>query len=98
MVTARTLTQWMVIGPASVDDPSTEGVAPLFRYFIRPVYYAMGAQGRTIEQMLDMFIVQVKIKDGGWQRVPEVTGREDAGLADLTAVRILFPLDPDLLK
>jgi len=97
MVTARTLTQWMVVGPKSIDDPSTEGVAPLFRYFMRPVYYPMGAEGRTVEQMLDMFIVQVQRANGPWERMPEFTGRNDTAMTDLTAVRILFPLESDLL-
>ena len=98
MTNARILTQWMVVGPTSVDDPSTEGVAPLFRYFIQPVYYSIGPKGRTIEQMLDMFIVQVRLGDGDWQRMPQFTGRDDTALKDLTAVRILFPLDADFLR
>ena len=95
---ARQLTQWMVVGPPRVDDPSTEGVAPLFRYFLQPVYYGMGATGRTIEQMLDMFIAQARINNGDWQRMPSLTGRDDTALKDLTAVRILFPLQADFLR
>ena len=98
MSTARTLTQWMVVGPKNIDDPSTEGVAPLFRYFLRPVYYPLGAEGRSIEQMMDMFIVQVQRAHGPWERMPEFTGRNDTAMPDLTAIRILFPLDMDLLS
>lgn len=96
---ARQLTQWMVVGPPRVDDPSTEGVAPMFHYFIRPVYYEMGGSGRTIEQMLEMFIVQAKMLGSDeWVRMPTLTGRDDTALMDLRAIRILFPIEADFLK
>jgi hypothetical protein len=93
MFNARLLTQWMVIGPTSVFDPSLEGVAPFFRYFIRPVYFKGGPEGRTIDEMLHEFIVQVRINNGDWERMPSVTGRVDDALKDVTHVRILFPID-----
>ncbi|HOF89792.1 MAG TPA: hypothetical protein PLZ36_17070, partial [Armatimonadota bacterium] len=40
MVRARTMTQWMVIGPLDARDPSWEGVAPLFRDYLRPSWAA----------------------------------------------------------
>lgn len=92
---ARLLTQWMVVGPPSVDDPSTEGTAPLFSYFIRPVYFPLGQRGRTLDQMLDMYIAQARINGGEWQRMPAVTGRVDDALVDVTHIRILFPLKAD---
>ena len=99
MGNARVLTQWMVVGPTRVDDPSTEGVAPLFHYFIRPVYYGMGTSGRTIEQMLDMYIVQAQMLGSDeWVRMPTVTGRDDTALQNLRAIRILFPIEADFLK
>ncbi|HOX28653.1 MAG TPA: hypothetical protein PLQ76_05805 [bacterium] len=92
MKNARLLTQWMVIGPPSVFDPSLEGTAPFFNYFIRPVYYKMGAEGRSMDEIMSAFIVQVRLNGGEWQRMPSVTGRVDDGLQTLTHVRILFPL------
>jgi hypothetical protein len=93
MFRARLLTQWMVVGPPSVTDPSLEGVAPLFRYFMRPVYYKIGTTGRSLDEMLGAFIVQVRINGGDWERMPTVTGRVDDALKDVTAIRILFPLE-----
>lgn len=93
MIYARTLTQWMVVGPPGVTDPSLEGVAPLFRYFLRPVYFRMGAAGRSIEEMMAAFIVQVRIDGGEWERMPTVTGRVDDALKNVTHIRILFPLE-----
>lgn len=95
---ARLLTQWMVVGPPSITDPSTEGVAPLFKYFIRPTYHPP-TPDRTIHEELSSFIVQVRIKNGDWERMPSLTGRNDEALEFLTHVRILFPLDePDWLE
>ncbi len=94
MSNARLLTQWMVIGPPSVLDPSLEGVAPFFRYFIRPVFFPNEAPGdKTIDQLLEQFIVQVRINNGDWVRMPSVVGRADDALKDVSHVRILFPLE-----
>jgi len=84
----------MVIGPTSVFDPSLEGVAPFFRYFIRPVYILNpGPGGRTIDEMLQQFIVQVRINNGDWERMPVVSGKVDDALRDVTHIRILFPIE-----
>jgi len=99
MANARLLTQWMVVGPPAATDPSLEGVAPLFRYFLRPVHFIKEAGGRTLDEMLESFVVEVRLKEGPWQRMPEVAGRVDDALKDLTHVRILFPLEtPEWMK
>ncbi|MEW6203086.1 MAG: hypothetical protein AB1546_14000 [bacterium] len=95
---ARLLTQWMVVGPPAVDDPSTEGTAPLFSYFIRPIYFPIDERGRTLEEMLDMYIVQVRKSNGEWERMPTVTGRVDDALLSVTHIRILFPIEADFLR
>jgi len=94
MFNARLLTQWMVIGPPSVFDPSLEGVAPFFRYFIRPVYLSNREPGgKSIDELLEQFIVQARINNGDWERMPSVSGRADDALKDVTHVRILFPIE-----
>jgi len=93
MWTARSLTQWMVVGPPSVTDPSLEGVAPLFRYFIRPVHYRDDFSKKTMDRLLGSFIVQVRLDGGEWIRMPEFTGRVDDAFKKLSHVRILFPLE-----
>lgn len=95
---ARTLTQWMVVGPLNYGDPSTAGSNPLFSAAIRPVYHPVGGRGRTIEQMLDSYIVQARIGGGPWTRMPTVTGRVDDALANVSHIRILFPIEADFLK
>lgn len=83
MINARLLTQWMVVGPMHATDPSPEGTAPLFKHYIRPAYFA-GDQTAS-------FRSEVRIKNGDWQPVPQVAGRNDRGLVGVTHVRILFP-------
>lgn len=92
------LTQWMIVGPPTAGGESIVSTAPLFSDALRPVYFPMGEKGRTIGQMLDMFIVQVRIDGGPWERPPTVTGRVDDGLSGLSHVRILFPLEGEFLR
>lgn len=83
MINARVLTQWMVVGPVNATDPSPEGTAPLFKHYIRPVYFAGDGTAS--------FRTEVRIKNGDWQPVPQIAGRNDLGLVGVTHVRILFP-------
>ncbi len=92
MQNARLLTQWLVVGPINVFEPSLEGVAPLFKYFIRPVYFPFTNE-TSVEEIFLRFIVQVRIKNGDWQRMPAVIGRNDDALKDVTHIRILFPIE-----
>ncbi|MHB9110040.1 MAG: hypothetical protein ACYDCO_23555 [Armatimonadota bacterium] len=82
MVKARTMTQWMVIGPLNALDPSWEGVAPLFRDYLRPSY---GADDWSSPDWLRLATsrVQVDVKYADskeWQPMPS------------------FHIDPDLSK
>ncbi|MFH1538095.1 MAG: hypothetical protein ABIH66_03995, partial [bacterium] len=95
---ALELTQWMIVGPPTAGGEPIAATAPLFSEALRPVYFPMGEKGRSIEQMLDMYIVQVRLKDGPWQRMPARTGRDDSTLQDVTHIRILFPLEAEFLR
>jgi len=82
MTRARTMTQWMVVGPLNALDPSWEGVAPLFRDYLRPSY---GADDWSSPDWLRLATsrVQVDVKyadSKDWQPMPA------------------FKLDPDLNK
>jgi hypothetical protein len=54
MTKARTMTQWMVVGPLDARDPSWEGVAPLFLGYLRPSY---GADDWSSPDWLRLFMV-----------------------------------------
>ncbi len=103
MGNARTLTQWMVVGPTTVGGASLEGVAPLFKYFLKPEYNEDDLLSESWEsKLLSRYLVQVKYKDNDrWQPMPIYTMKadeelpEEAGhaLEKVTAIRILFPMN-----
>lgn len=99
MTLARTLTQWMVVGPVSALSPSTEGQAPLFSGHIFPSYIPLLSEAPELadisaaNRLLKRFYVLAKLKGrDGWGPLPAVTGRDDTALVDLEAIRICFPL------
>jgi hypothetical protein len=102
MAYVRKGTQWMVIGPAQASDPSLEGMAPFFRYFIRPNYAADDLLAQDwADKLLERFLVEVKLNDGTeWQPIPVLRLRENDplpdwandALTDVTYFRVLFPI------
>ena len=104
MSSARFLTQWMVVGPVSALDPSFEGVAPLFLYYIQPRYGEDDIDKDDWQtRLLRRFLVEVKVKDDeNWQVMPSFSLGPDldrplapwAGkaLQDITHIRIMFPI------
>lgn len=97
----RELTQWMVVGPVSVLDPSWENVAPLFSDYIRPRYEKDGLwKYDAMESLLGRFRVEVQTKKNkDWQPMPEYGLEAGAPLpqwantclSNVTAIRIVFP-------
>ena len=64
MIYARAKTQWLVVGPPSVEDPSVEGIAPLFKYFILPQYKEEDLFAEDWEKrLLERFLVEVKYRE-----------------------------------
>jgi hypothetical protein len=102
MITARTLTQWMVIGPVNALDPSFEGMAPFFKYYLQPRYNENDIEYPDWEKrLLERFLVEVKYKDKeGWQMMPTYHMSLDKALPkwantameDISHIRILFPI------
>ncbi len=72
MTYIRRMTQWMVIGPARADDPSLEGMAPFYRYFIRPNYRADDLEAADWEKrLLERYLVEVRYEgEEGWKPMP----------------------------
>lgn len=97
----RELTQWMVVGPPSVLDPSWEGVSPLYSAYLRPRYDRGDiADEDAIEGLAGRFVIQVKKKGSNeWQPMPSFSLDQDAplpkwagtALADVTHIGIMFP-------
>jgi len=102
MITARTLTQWMVIGPVSALDPSFEGLAPFFKYFIQPRYQEDDIDYPDWKKrLLERFLVEVKYKgEDAWEPMPAYYVKQGAALPrwantameNVSHLRLLFPI------
>lgn len=98
MVNSWLLTQWMIISPLAGDLPLT-GRSPLFSGNLVP-----GTQGKG-NGLTDIWwtygrkpLVLCRSQGGKWQKLPSVTGRNDAALRYITHLRIYFPSIREPLK
>ncbi len=99
MTFARTLTQWMVVGPVDARDPSWEGTAPLFFGHLYPSYLPFLGDApelrsiSALNRLLGRFYVMGRMRGSDeWTALPTVTGRVDDALVDLAAIRIYLPM------
>lgn len=103
MERARTMTQWMVIGPLNALDPSWEGVAPLFLDYLHPSWAADDWDSPDwLRRVTSRVLVSVRIKDGDWTGMPAFALNPDmtapfpdwanTALKDITHIRILLPV------
>ena len=93
--------QWMVIGPANAEDPSWEGVAPLYSDFLRPRYdKADWDDPDTMEAILGRFHFEIKQRGKAeWEPMPNLSMPVGAplpkwansALSKMTHLRIVFP-------
>ncbi len=105
----QTSTQWMVVGPVSVLDPTPEGVAPLFSSYLRPRFDRADLDNPDpIEGLAGRFLFEVKLRDAkgqisDWQPMPTFWLRPNEPLpnwaktclSNMTALRIRFPFTFD---
>lgn len=102
MTRARTMTQWMVVGPLDARDPSWEGVAPLFLGYLQPSWRADDVTAPDWRhELLSRTLVQVRMSNGPWQTMPSFSLDPDlnkpfpewanTALQDMTHLRILLP-------
>ena len=83
----REHTQWMVVGPADVRDPSWEGIAPLFSGYLLPSYRPddiTGDHDDWMHRALSRLMVQVRHKDGPWENMPRICIDPEAGTNNAT--------------
>ena len=99
MTFARTLTQWMVVGPVDAREPRWEGTAPLFLGNLYPSYMPFLSDTpelrsiSALNRLLGRFHVMGRMRGSDeWTALPTVTGRVDEALVDLAAIRIYFPM------
>lgn len=107
MTRARTMTQWMVVGPLDARDPSWEGVAPLFLGYLQPSWSADDWNASDWrDRVLSRTLVQVRMNNGPWQPMPTFSldpnlnkpmpEWANTALQDMTHLRILLPVPADL--
>ena len=91
MANAWSLTQWMILAPLP-GMPDLEGTGPLFKSALVP-----GPQlGDRLPDVWSQYgrkpLVLCRRDGGDWERLPEVSGKVDDGLSDVTHLRIYFPV------
>lgn len=92
---ARTLTQWMVVGPVDPTlEEGWEGRSPLFSEFFYPSYIPLDDERfAALDSFLSRFQVVVKFMgDEEWRIMPVLSGRVDEALMELERFRIVFPI------
>ncbi|MFC1571106.1 hypothetical protein ACFL31_00975 [Candidatus Margulisiibacteriota bacterium] len=102
----REATQWMVIGAASVEDPSLEGLAPFYKYFIQPNYRLSDLEDEDwYNRLLQRFLVEVKyVGDDAWYPMPvheindfylrrNIPRWANSALRGISHFRVLFPIE-----
>jgi len=84
------MTQWLIVGPSD-GRTMMGGSFPLFKGALVP-----GPQAG--EKLWDVWstygrktLLLVRINGGAWQHVPDIEGRKDFALKDITHLKIYFP-------
>ena len=91
MISSWNMTQWLIISPLP-NHPDLEGREPLYKNSFLP-----GTQ--LNDKLPDLFnqygrrpLVICRINGGEWERLPEVSGKSDDALKDVTHLRLYFPV------
>ena len=91
MLNAWTLTQWMIIAPLP-GNPDLEGTSPLFKSALVPGPQLQDKLPDLWSQYGRKPLVLCRKDGGNWEWLPEVSGKVDDGLSDVTHLRIYFPV------
>ena len=103
MERARTMTQWMVIGPLDARDPSWEGTAPLFLHYLRPSYAPDDYDSPDwLRKVTSRVLIDCRLDGGPWTALPHFKLDPDidkpfpawanTALIHVTHIRILLPV------
>ena len=84
------MTQWMIIGPAD-GKAMMGGTPPLFKEVLVPG----PSEGELLWDVWSTYgrrsLILARKNGGPWEKFPEVSGRNDFALKDVTHLRIYFP-------
>lgn len=95
------MTQWMIIAPEAGSPLA--GNSPLFEGYLIPG--SIQAEDVKVTSPMGIWrsygrrsLVLCRLNGGPWRWLPEVEGRQDLGLVDVTHLRIYFPNDREPLR
>lgn len=91
MANAWSLTQWMILAPLP-GMPDLEGTGPLFKSALVPGPQLNDKLPDVWSQYGRKPLVLCRRDGGNWEWLPEVSGKVDDGLRDVTHLRIYFPV------
>lgn len=91
MANAWSLTQWMILAPLP-GHPDLEGTGPLFKSALVPGPQLQDRLPDLWSQYGRKPLVLCRRNGGNWEQLPEVSGKVDDGLSDVTHLRIYFPV------
>lgn len=84
------MTQWMIIGPTD-GKAMMGGTAPLFKDILVPG----PSEGELLWDVWSTYgrksLILARKNGGPWERFPEISGRNDHALKDVTHIKIYFP-------
>ena len=90
MLNAWNMTQWMIIAPLP-GNLDLEGSEPLFRKSLLPGTQLDDSLPDIWSQYGRRPLVLCRRDGGQWEKMPEVSGRVDDALKDITHLRIYYP-------
>ena len=90
MLSAWKLTQWMIISPLP-NMPDLEGQKPLYKNSFIPGTQLNDKLPDIFNQYGRKSLILCRIDGGQWQRLPEISGRVDDALKNVTHLRIYYP-------
>lgn len=90
MINAWKLTQWMIISPLPFE-PDLEGRPPLYKDSFVPGTQLNDKLPDVFSQYGRKSLILCRIDGGQWERLPEVSGRVDDALKNITHLRLYFP-------
>lgn len=90
MQSAWDLTQWMILAPWD-GVSQLHGQFPLFRQALVPGT----AQNEKLWDVWSTYgrrpVVYARVNGGGWGKLPEISGKDNDGLKEVTHLKIYFP-------
>ena len=90
MINAWNLTQWMIISPLP-GAQDLEGHEPLYKNSFIPGTQLNDKLPDIFNQYGRKSLILCRIDGGQWQRLPEISGRVDDALKNVTHLRIYYP-------